>query len=377
MANSIFAKRVECLDESATFKYSALAKNKIDLTIGRTNFDAPTQIKEATKDALDGGKIFYTKSRGIVELREKILEKLERENKIHNLDVEKIIVSVGAKQIIFEAVMALIDRNDEVAIPDPSWVSYESIVRIAEGKVVWLPLKAENGFIPDEDFFSVLENSNPRLIFINSPNNPTGAVYSKKIMERIVDIAERKNSFILSDEIYEKIIYEGRHISIGSMYENTITVNGFSKEFSMTGFRLGYGACPIKEVIDKMNLIQTQSVSCATSFVQYGAIAAFSEDIRDYVDRMVSELRERRDFLFENLKEIYPILEKPGGAFYFFPKINSDDIEYCDKLLENGVAAIPGSPFGPSGKGCIRISYGGSEINDLRKAIEILKSIQM
>jgi len=370
-----FASRLKEVGESATFRYSALAKkNKvINLTIGRTDFDTPSVIKEKTKKAIDEGKVHYTQTKGIPELRECIAKKLERENGIQNLDLENILISTGAKQIIFEAVMSIIQKRDIVAIPDPSWTSYESIVRLAEGSIRWIPLKAENGFIPDDDFLSVLENSNPRLIFLNSPNNPTGAVYPEKIIRKIVDIAERRNAFILSDEIYEKIIYEGKHFSPGSVYENTITVNGFSKEFSMTGWRLGYAASQNREIIDKMNLIQSQTVSCAVSFVQYGAVAAFTADARRDVEEMVKELKERRDYIMKIMKDTNAILVKPSGAFYVFPFFGGDDLKLADGLMENGVGVIPGRSFGSSGSGCVRISYGSASEEELERAINIIK----
>ena len=370
-----FASRLKEVGESATFRYSALAKkNKvINLTIGRTDFDTPSVIKEKTKKAIDEGKVHYTQTKGIPELRECIAKKLERENGIQNLDLENILISTGAKQIIFEAVMSIIQKRDIVAIPDPSWTSYESIVRLAEGSIRWIPLKAENGFIPDDDFLSVLENSNPRLIFLNSPNNPTGAVYPEKIIRKIVDIAERRNAFILSDEIYEKIIYEGKHFSPGSIYENTITVNGFSKEFSMTGWRLGYAASQNREIIDKMNLIQSQTVSCAVSFVQYGAVAAFTADARRDVEEMVKELKERRDYIMKIMKDTNAILVKPSGAFYVFPFFGGDDLKLADGLMENGVGVIPGRSFGSSGIGCVRISYGSANEEELERAINIIK----
>ncbi|MEA3255686.1 MAG: pyridoxal phosphate-dependent aminotransferase [Candidatus Altiarchaeota archaeon] len=367
-----YSDRVSKLRESATFKYSAMAKREgvINLTIGRTNFDTPGAIKEAAKKALDEGKVHYTPTKGISGLRGKIVEKLRRDNGILDLDEERVIISTGAKQIIFEAVMALIDEGDQVAVPDPSWVSYESIVKLTGGEVIWLPLKAENGFIPDEKFFSVLENSNPKLILLNSPNNPTGAVYPEKVIRRIVDIAERKDSWIISDEIYEKLIYEGEHFSAGSIYPRCIVVNGFSKEYSMTGWRLGYAACSIKELIDKMNLIQGQTVSCATSFVQYGALAAFSEEVCEETERMRDELRKRRDYLMNRLDKMNVVCTKPGGAFYVFPPVGVDDIEFTDRLLERRVAVIPGSPFGPSGKGCVRMSYGAASLEELGEAVD-------
>ncbi|RLI85532.1 MAG: hypothetical protein DRO76_05360 [Candidatus Altiarchaeales archaeon] len=374
-----FASRISKLKESATFKYSAMAKREgiIDLTIGRTNFDTPMVIKEAAKKALDEGKVHYTPTRGIPELREKIVEKLRDENSISDLDKERVIVSTGAKQIILEAVMALINENDPVAIPDPSWVSYESIVKFSGGKIIWLPLSAENGFIPDEKFFSVFENSNSRLIFLNSPNNPTGAVYPKKVIRSIVDIAERRDSWIISDEIYEKLIYEGKHFSAGSIYPKCIVVNGFSKEFSMTGWRLGYAACSEKELIDKMNLIQGQSVSCATSFAQYGALAAFTEEAKKETEKMRDELKKRRDYLMKRLNEMDVLCIKPKGAFYTFPSLGEiDDIKFSDRLLENGVAVIPGSPFGSSGKGCVRMSYGAASIEELKNAMDKMRDIK-
>lgn len=374
-----FANRLNGVTESATFKYSALAKGEgvIDLTIGRTNFDTPALIKEAAKKAIDEGKVHYTSPNGIPELRKAVVEKLDKENNITNLSNEDVIVSTGAKQVIFEAILALIGKNDTVAISDPSWVSYEPIVRLAEGNVKFLPLDPEKGFIPDEEFFSALENSNPKLIIINSPSNPTGAVYPKKIIEKIIDIAERKDSWILSDEIYEKMIYEGSHLSAGSIYDNVITVNGFSKEFSMTGWRLGYGVCRNKDVIRKMGIIQEQSVSCATSFVQYGALAAFTDDARRDVERMRIELKERRDYLMKRINETNFLCIQPSGAFYAFPHIGEiDDIDYADKLLKKKVAVIPGSLFGSKGSGCIRISYGGANIDSLKKAFDIIEKFE-
>ena len=368
-----YAKRMMRIKESTTFKYSAMAKKPgvIDLTIGRTNFDTPKAIKDAAKKALDEGKTSYTPTKGIPELREKIAEKLTEVNGMTNLDKEKVLVSAGAKQLIFEAVLATVGEGDSVAIPDPSWVSYESIVEFAGGKVDWLPTNPEEGFIPGERFFSALENSMPRLILLNSPNNPTGAVYPEKVIKKIVDIAERKNAWIISDEIYEELIYEGNHFSAGSIYDKCIVVNGYSKNCSMTGWRLGYAACRDKEVIDKMNMIQEQSVSCATSFVQYGAVAAYTKDAKRDTAAMREELRKRRDYLIKRLEELDIFCIKPSGAFYAFPSFGvDDDIKLADRLLENGVATVPGSPFGSKGKGCLRLSYGASKIEELEEAVK-------
>lgn len=368
-----FASRIGGVGASATFKYSALAKKEgvVNLTIGRTDFSTPDIIVEAAKKALDEGRIHYTPTRGIPELREKIAGKLEKENNIRDINPEKILVSTGAKQVIFEAIMSLIGKGDKVGMPDPSWVSYESIVKIAEGDIVWLPLKHEKGFIPDEDFLSTLENSDAKLVFINSPNNPTGAVYPEKVIRKVADIAERKDMWIISDEIYEKIIYEGKHFSAGSIYPKTITVGGFSKEFSMTGWRLGYAACPEKEVIDKMNIIQSQSVSCAVSFVQYAATLAFTPEVREETMIMKETLRKRRDYLARRLQDMQVLERIPSGAFYIFPNFGEiDDVALTEKLLERGVGVIPGSPFGSKGTGCVRISYGAVSQKGMEKAAD-------
>ncbi len=372
-----FAARLSNVEESATFKYSSLAKKEgiINLTIGRTNFTTPRLITKAAVSALENGRVHYTPTRGISELREMLAKKLKRENGIQGLDADKIMVSAGGKQIIFEIIMALIGKGDSVAIPNPSWVSYEQIVNLAEGEIAWLPLKPENEFIPDEEFLSALENSSPKLIMLNSPSNPTGAVYPEKTIRKIVDIAERKDCWLLSDEIYEKIIYEGEHFSAGSIYPKTITANGFSKEFSMTGWRLGYCACPDQNLIDKLNLIQSQTVSCATSFVQYAALAAFKEEVAEERDRMVTELKERRAKFMKGLNEIIDTKVNPAGAFYLFPHLGDiDDLTLADKLLSNGVGIIPGSPFGSQGKGCVRISYGAVSLDEIDMALERIKA---
>jgi len=368
-----FAKRIQNVKPSATFKYATLAKKPgvIDLTIGRPDFDTPKIIKEAAKKALDEGKVHYVSTKGIPELREKISEKLKVENKIQNIDKEKVLVGGGAKSILFQAIMAIIDKDDTVGLPNPSWVSYEEMINLAEGRVKWIGLKPENGFIPDEDFLSSLENSDLKLLIINSPNNPTGAVYSKKILEKIIDICERKGLWLISDECYDAFLYEGNQFSLASVYENTLTVNAFSKRYSMTGWRLGYAACQNSEVIEKMTLVQEQSLSCCTSFAQYGALAAFTKEANEDSKKMVSDFKKRRDYCMDRLGKLDVICKRPSGAFYVFPLFRGwDDLKLADKLLENGVGVVPGSPFGSNGKGCVRISYGSGNVNILKEAFD-------
>ncbi|ODS43032.1 MAG: hypothetical protein MSIBF_07270 [Candidatus Altiarchaeales archaeon IMC4] len=371
-----FPKRTN-IPESATFKYEALSKKPgvINLTVGRPDFDTPTAIKEAAKRALDEGKVHYTPTKGIPELREKISGKLLSENKIEGIDPEKVIVSAGGKQILFEIMLALVERGDTVALPDPCWVSYPSMVKLADGNVKWLAAKPESGFIPDDDFFNDLENSKATLLVLNSPSNPTGAVYPKRIIEKIIDICDSNGTWIISDEMYEKFIYEGQHFSPASVYDKTITVNGFSKEFSMTGWRLGYAACRDAEVIKKINLVQGQSVSCPTSFAQYGALAAYSAEVRKDVDAMISEFKKRRDYVMKRMSKIDAVCVKPAGAFYVFPHFGRDDVELADKLIEGGVGSVPGSAFGDCGKGCIRLSYGSANIKTLGEAFDRIEKV--
>jgi aspartate aminotransferase len=255
-------------------------------------------------------------------------------------------------------------------------VSYEGIAKLVGGKPDWLPLKPEKGFVPDEDFLSALENSKAKILLMNSPNNPTGAAYPEKVIRRIIEIAERKNMWLLSDEVYETFLYEGNFFSPGSVYEKTITLNAFSKAFSMTGWRLGYVACPEKELIDRINIIQQQTVSCAVSFVQYGAMAAFTKEAAEAAANMAKECRKRRDYVFERLDN-FSQLVKPTGAFYAFPKFDGrDDLEYAEKLLEAGVGVVPGSLFGSCGKDCVRISYGSADMENLKLAMDRMEALE-
>ncbi len=369
-----FAARMRDVKPSVTFKYDAAAKQPgvINLTIGRPGFDTPVVIKEAAKRALDDGKVHYTASKGILELREAIAAKLERENNIKGIDADNIVVSGGGKQILYCILMALVDNGDVVAIPNPSWVSYEAQIRLAGAEVAWLKLNPEDGFIPGDEFLVALEYSKAKLLILNSPANPTGAVIPERTIKEIMDICEDKDIYVISDEVYEKLIYEGRHYSPASEYENVITVNAFSKTYSMTGWRLGYCACSDRTVIEKIAIVHQQSLSCCTSFAQYGALASFTRDAEDAMTRMVEELRIRRDYVMERLGELDGVVcEKPGGAFYVFPYFRDvDDYELADRLLRRGVAVIPGSAFGTQGRGCIRISYGGADLNMLSRAFD-------
>jgi len=368
-----FADRVLDVVSSATFKYDAAAKKPgvINLTIGRPDFDTPEMIKEAAKRALDEGRVHYTPSKGIPELRKAIAEKLEVENRIADLDEDKILISGGGKQILYCIIMALAGKGDVVAIQNPSWVSYEAQIKLANAEVEWLTLKPEEGFVPGEDFMNQLEEANAKLLILNSPSNPTGAVIPDRTIKKIMDVCVDKEIFVISDEVYEKLIYEGKHYSPASEYENVITVNAFSKTYSMTGWRLGYCACTDRDIIDRIDLIHQQSLSCCTSFAQYGALAAFSEEAKEAAEKMCEELKRRRDYVMKRIGEMDVVCVKPNGAFYVFPYFNgADDLELADKLLEKGVGVVPGSAFGSQGRGCVRISYGSANIETLSLAFD-------
>jgi len=373
-----FANRVMAVKPSATFKYAALAKKPgiINLTIGRPGFNTPKVIVDAAKKALDEGQHHYGPTKGMPELREKIAEKLLAENHIKGIDKEKVLVSMGAKNILFELIMSMVDRGDKVAIPNPSWVSYESMIQLAEGETVWLATRPESGFIPDSDFMSELDGSGAKMVIINTPNNPTGAVYPEKVLREIIKVARDNDMWIVSDECYETIIFDEKHFSIGSAYDKTITVNAFSKPYSMTGWRLGYAACPDAQVIEKMTTIQEQSISNPVSFAQYGALACFTPEAQAAAKMMREEFRKRRDYSMKRIGEFDCTCVKPGGAFYIFPFFkNKDDIKLADDLLAAGVGTVPGSPFGSRGKGCIRLSYGNADIPTLGQAFDRMAKV--
>lgn len=373
------SKRVSGLAGSATFKYAALAKKPgvINLTIGRPDYDTPKVIKEAAKKALDEGKVHYTPSKGIPELRAKIAGKLEAENGVKGIDADKILVSGGAKTILYYLFMSILDKGDSVALPNPLWVSYEPMIELAQGKAELLNLYPDQGFVPNDEYLQALDDSGAKAVLVNSPNNPTGAFYPKKVVDEIVDICERKGMWIISDEVYEYFSYDEKPKSPGEIYEKTITVNAFSKSYSMTGWRLGYAACPHQEIIDAMNKLQQQSLSCATSFAQYGALAAFTEEAQKESKRMVEDFKKRRDFCIRRLHaNEKAICRVPGGAFYLFPYFDGwDDVELTDKLLERGVGVIPGSAFGSQGSGCLRVSYGSGNTEQLGKALDTINEV--
>ena len=378
------SQRTKEIQPSATLAVSAKANklkamgiDVIGFGAGEPDFDTPEHIKKAAEDALTEGFIRYTAVPGIEELREAISKKFKNENDIC-YDTDEIIVTPGAKHALYEAILATINPGDEVLIPDPYWVSYVPMVLMAEGKPVFISTKEEDRFRVIPDVIKEEITPKTRAIIINSPNNPTGAVLSKKDLEKIAEICIENDLFIISDEIYEKIIYDEKHHSIGSlggMKDLTITVNGFSKTYAMTGWRLGYAAAP-GEVIKAMIKLQAHSVSCATSFVQKAGVIAL-EGTQDCAMEMVREFKKRRDVLVEKVNEIEGLsCVEPEGAFYAFINVSDyerDSIKFANYLLDEArVAVVPGIAFGNEGEGFIRLSYATS-IQNITEGLDRIK----
>ena len=335
---------------------------------GEPDFDTPDHIKLAAAQALAEGFTKYTPSSGMPELRQAISEKLKTENGV-DYKPGQVIVSCGAKHSCYNAILATCNPGDEVIIPAPFWVSYPEMVKMVGAEPYIVQTKAENGYklTPEELQNSISPSS--KMVILNSPNNPTGSVYTENELAALVEIAIEDDLFILSDEIYEKIIYDNaKHFSIASIskqvYERTITVNGFSKSYAMTGWRLGYLAAP-EPIAKAIDSIQSHTTSNPTSFAQKGAVAALKES-QDCVKEMVKAFAKRRDLIFEGLNAIDGIkCLKPMGAFYILADISSFGMpsgKFCESLLEQAlVAAVPGVAFGNDG--VMRLSYACSTEN--------------
>lgn len=329
---------------------------------GEPDMDTPEHVKQAGAAALMAGFTKYTAASGIPELREALAAKLKADNHL-TYDTKDICVTGGAKMACYMAILSVVEEGDEVIIPAPYWVSYPDMVLMAGGVPVIVETTEANGWKMTPEQFEEAMTPRTKMVIINSPGNPTGAVYTAEELEALGEIALSEDIVILSDEIYEKLVYgETKHVSIASLsqelYDITITVNGFSKGYSMTGWRLGYTAAPrpLAEAIEK---IQNHTVSNACSFAQYGALAALTGD-QSFVSDMVEEYDVRRQFMLGRLRQIPNIrVVEPQGAFYFFVytgKLGLKSMNLCDKLLSRyKVAAIPGTAFGYDDG--IRLSY--------------------
>jgi aspartate aminotransferase len=373
------AKRMAAMPASGTLKMLDLAKRLeregrdiIHMEVGEPDFDTPEHVKRAAWEALEGGITKYTPSAGLPELREAIADHLSAKGIAAS--PKEVIVTPGAKHAILCAMAAALDPGDEVIIPSPCW-TYEGIARLVGAGVVYVEARQEDGFRPRVEAIQEKLSSKTKMLLLNYPNNPTGAVAEREDLEAIADLAMDHELWVLSDEIYDCLVYEGEHISIASlpgMRERTIYINGFSKAYAMTGWRLGYAVAPA-ELVAEMVKIQQASTTCPTSFVQAAGIAALRGP-QDCVERMREEYRKRRDVIVDGLNSIGGFeCHKPRGAFYAFPSIaglEMKSMELCEYLLrEAGVAVVPGSEFGPYGEGYVRFSYATS-MDNIKKAME-------
>lgn len=389
------SKRVNLISSSPTLAITARAKQMkqegidvIGFGAGEPDFDTPAHIKEAAKKAIDSGFTKYTPASGMKELKEAICRKFENDN---NLDYspEEIIVSCGAKHSIFNAILTLCHEDDEVILPSPYWVSYPEMIKVAGAKPVILKATPENNFKITPQQLQEAITSKTKLLILNSPSNPTGMVYPKNELLPISKILTEKGIFCISDEIYEKIIYDGQtHISIASLTPEikklTIVVNGVSKSYSMTGWRIGYAAGP-KEIIQAMSNLQSHSTSNPTSISQKAALAAL-EGPQEPLCNMVAEFVKRRDYMVERLNSIKEIsCLKPRGAFYVFPEVSQiigrifkgeiikDSVFLAEILLdEANVAVVPGSVFGADEY--LRLSYATS-MKNISKGLERIERL--
>lgn len=346
----------------------------IHLEIGEPDFDTPNNIKEAAVKALKDGYTHYVPASGIPELRVAIAEYLSESRGI-DVDPEEVVVTPGAKPIIFFSILACVESGDEVVYPNPGFPIYESMINFVGAKPVPMQLKEENDFRTDDEDTVNKITKKTKMIILNSPENPTGGVLNKNNLEAIADQVKNRNDlFVLSDEVYCKIIYEGRHESIASlpsMKEQTILMDGFSKTYAMTGWRLGYAAMR-KDLAQKVTQLMINSNSCTCAFIQRAGIEALRGP-QDETKKMVNEFKRRREVIVSGLNKIQGIkCKKPRGTFYVFPNIKDlgmDCRKLSDFLLNKaGVALLSGTAFGRYGEGYLRLSFANS-VENIEKAM--------
>ncbi len=344
----------------------AQGRKIIHLEIGEPDFDTPKYIKEAAKKAIDEGYTHYGPAAGLPEHREAIAEYISKTRGI-KVDPDEVVVTPGAKPIIFFTILTWLRPGDEVLTPSPGFPIYESMIQFVGAKPVLYPLREENNFEIDIDEFKKLVTPLTKMIILNSPHNPTGSVLSKETLNEIARIVlEDEDILVLSDEVYSEIIYEGQHYSIASipeMKDRTVIIDGYSKTFAMTGWRCGYGVMN-KELAKYVTQLQINSTSCTATFTQIACIEALKSP-KDEVKKMVAEFKKRRDVIVDGLNKIPGFSCKmPKGAFYVFPNIKSTgktSRELQEFLLnEAGVACLSGTAFGAYGKGYLRFSYANS-----------------
>lgn len=378
------ARRLDALEPSATVAIADRARamkaeglNVVDLSGGDPDFPTPEPIVAAMQRAIEAGQTHYVASRGVPELRQAIAAKLERENHLHYDPATEILVTPGAKLALFCAILALVDEGDEVLLPEPAWVSYRPMIKLAGGIPVGVSLSAGDNFALSEELLRRFVGPRTRLIILNTPNNPTGRVYSNEELGAVARVAVDYDLLVISDEIYESILFPPHeHVSLGlhpGMADRTLTVNGFSKAHAMTGWRLGYIAARAS-LIEAIFMIHQHSATCAPSFVQYAGVAGL-EGQAPWIETMRREYEVRRDMVVEALAGLNGVqCPPPEGAFYAFPRVGGDDLEVAERLLSQArVAVTPGSAFGEAGAGHLRLSFATSR-ERLRQGLDRMVS---
>lgn len=351
----------------------------VHLEIGEPDFDTPGHIREAAKKALDEGYTHYGPSAGLPELRAAVAKYSERLRGVH-VNPDQVVITPGGKPVMAFAIMAMVEEGDEVIYPNPGFPIYESLINYMEGTPVPVRLREERDFRLDAEEIASMVSPRTKLIIINSPQNPTGGVLTREDLRLIAETAVKHNIWVLADEIYSEILYEGKFESISQfpeIHERLIILDGFSKTFAMTGWRVGYGIMPV-QMAEKLARIQTNMNSCTSTFSQRACIDALTGP-HDEVDRMVAEFRKRRDVIVKGLAEIPGFRCKlPFGAFYAFPNVEGTGID-CEVLAhrlleEKGVACLAGTCFGKYGDGFLRFSYANS-VENIAKALERIKEL--
>lgn len=375
--------RLVSLSQSSTLRITALTKKLksegkdiVNFAAGEPDFDTPLFVKEAAKRAIDEGFTKYTPSPGTLELREKIAEKLVRENNIP-CKGKNIIVTPGAKYAVFTAIFSLLKEDEEVIIPSPYWLSYPEMVILSGGKVKVVPADGRDNFKLKIENLKKAITAKSKILILNYPNNPTGITYNEEELREIYEAVKDKGIFVISDEIYEKLIYDGRkHISFASFPgadRFTITINGFSKTYSMTGWRIGYLAAP-EEVVNEASKMIDHTTSCTSSISQRAAEAALEN--KDWPETIKKDFQERRNLLWDGLAECEKIIPvKSQGTFYMFCDIRNtglSSLEFCSQLLEKYlVSSIPANAFGA--EGFIRLSFATSSPS-IEKGVDRIKT---
>lgn len=381
-----FAQRTDALRLEGAYQVLARAqeleaqgKEIIHLEIGEPDFPTPENIGRAAARAIAEGKTHYNPSAGIRELRAAIAADASQRRGLAILP-EQVVVSPGAKPNLFFPALALVNPGEEVVYPDPGFPTYEAMIRVTGGVGRPVPLLESNGFSIDRDVLAGLVNARTRLIILNSPGNPTGGVIPLADLEFVAELAQRNDCWVLSDEIYSRIVFDGRTVptiaALPGMRERTIILDGFSKTYAMTGWRLGYGIMP-ERLAERVSLLLNHGVGCTAHFTQIAGIEALTGP-QDSVDRMVTEFQRRRERIVEGLSRLRGVrCRKPEGAFYAFPNIEATGLTseaFAARMLEGGVALLPGTAFGDHGRNYVRLAFTNT-LEAIDRALESMDTV--